>query len=328
VKLVSIRTKIILAQLGSPASPSKKDVKIYLKRFLLSRRVVDVPRFIWWFVLNFFILPFRAKTSANKYSKIWDGNEFPLVKYSNSFAKKLENHLKKKVDDLVEVIPVYLLPENGFQRIKISGERERLIIIPMFPQFSTSSSMLVLDAFYNIFSKRGRVPRFEFISSFHESFEFISSCANKIENELQSIEVDHLLLSFHGIPEIRVTAKGDPYLTHCQKTFELLKNELMKRSILKEDSISISFQSRFGLGKWLKPSTVNESLRIVALGKKNIVLFSPSFVVDCLETIEELGLDLKKQIEQVGGTVTLISSLNDDDEWCERFASFLVKKLC
>ncbi len=325
---MSITTKIILAQLGSPASPSVDDVRIYLKRFLSSRRVVDLPWFLWWPILNLFVLPFRSKISAGKYLKIWDGKQFPLVKYSEQFARGVEGYIRKecKLGAQVSVESIYLLPENGFKKIlehSACEGSEKLLVVPMFPQFAESTTLLVMDSFHEALAPDSYYPRIEILSAFYDQPWFISSCVNQIELSLKNRRVDHLLLSFHSVPLKQVVEKKDPYHFHCQKTFELIQSELVRKGILSKDLVSISFQSRFGKGKWLGPSTLSEGERLVSEGKKVLAVFAPSFVVDCLETLGELRMELSDTVKSLGGELVVISSLNDDPLWIENFSKWV-----
>ena len=316
------KTKVVIGQLGSPESPSPKDVRKFLKEFLGDPRVVDLPRVLWWLILNLFILPFRPKSSAKLYSRIWDGNSFPLIENTKKFAFKVEKYL----DDNIELNYAFLLTEPRVGTLFKQWEKEpfheradRLIVLPQFPQYSESTSASVVDNVGKTFANAVNIPDFEFVSSYHRLRAFIDLSAKKIQETLDKHNPEHLVISFHGIQLRRYTQKKDEYYVHCYETFKLIKEKLN----IDHDKIHFTFQSRFGSEQWLGPATDEFAVELVEKGAKSIATYSPSFVVDCLETTDELGHELTKELEEVGAKHYFIECLNDDDDWAKGYAEFI-----
>jgi len=259
--------------------------------------------------------------SAQRYATIWSEDGFPLVRHTKSFAKKLEIELHKSGRD-VEVTTHFLFTDDDLvQQMTTDAE---LLIVPLFPQFSSASTLVAIDAFEGALRTLDVRPKYRLIQSFFATPEYIESCVTTIESYLGQIKIDHLLLSYHSIPESRVTNGADPYLQHCTETTKLILAQLKS---LSGGSVSMSFQSRLRWGKWLSPATKSEVLRLLASGKRRLAIFAPSFTADCLETLEELGIELKDLCHHHGGELSVISSLNDQDHWVKNFSKFLSKHL-
>jgi protoporphyrin/coproporphyrin ferrochelatase len=319
--------RIILVQLGSPKSPSVPDVREFLREFLLDPRISDLPRIFWWIILYFFILPFRSPKSAKLYEKIWSNNCFPLVATSDLFARKLEGIVGVPVDS------VYRYGDRSISKLWERWDEEcrpdkseSWLVVPMYPQFSECTTASVLDLFYQEGQKRCHLPEMRFINSFYSSEAFLNNFAKGVNQFIQQVdrEVDYLVFSFHGLPESKVTKKGDPYLYQCQDTFKLLAKRI---DALPLDRSVLTFQSRMGRGKWLSPYTGESVLQMVKSGAKSIAVCCPSFTVDSLETLVEIGIELKGEVANQGATVHLVPALNCQSEWVEDFADFLKEKL-
>ncbi|MEK7486431.1 MAG: ferrochelatase [Planctomycetota bacterium] len=325
-----MKIKIVLVQLGSPRSPEVSAVRRYLKEFLGDPRVVDLSPIAWKIILNLFVLPFRPRRSARLYRRIWNGSGFPLVELSQSFAKKLHQELAPSgiEVDLVFLLSVPRLNElwDQWEQQKRSGSSADFwLVIPLFPQYSESTTLSVLDRFFHEAKRRTLVPAFEFLPFFYHSKFFIDQSVAQIENFLETLRmqgktIDHLVVSFHGIPKRRVMVKQDPYFQQCYETFHLLRSRILS---LNSNQIHLSFQSRFGSEEWLTPYTEEMVFRLLDQGGKGIAICSPSFVTDCLETLDELGHELSRQVEEKGGSLYLIPCLNDQDSWVKGFAQFL-----
>jgi ferrochelatase len=326
------KTKIILVQLGSPRSPQTSDVRRYLKEFLGDPRVVDLPPLLWKIILYLFILPFRPARSAKLYQRIWDGKGFPLVEGTKRFAQRLQEFFDPQE---IEVQAVFLLSSPRFSdlwdqwlaQIPQKTAAQKWFIVPLFPQYSESTSASVFDQFFKELEKRALIPAFEVLPYFHHSRAFIDQSVQHIENTLQqySEKPQHLLLSFHGIPKRRVLFKGDPYYRHCYETYFLIQERIQS---LKPSQISWSFQSRFGSEEWLIPYTSEKVKTLVAQGDSFIAVYCPSFVTDCLETLDEIGHELAKETAALGGKIALIPCLNEKESWCKAFAEFLRTHIC
>lgn len=325
-----MKIKILLVQLGSPRSPEVSDVRRYLKEFLSDPRVVDLSPLAWKLILNLFVLPFRPARSARLYQRIWDGSAFPLVALSQNFA----NQLREELSPLgIEVDLTFLLSPPRLDEIWDHWEQEQYtkeasdywVVVPLFPQYSESTTLSVLDRFFQETQQRTKVPAFEFLPFFHHAKAFIDQSVAQIDHSLQRFQsqgspIEQLVLSFHGIPKRRVLVKQDFYYQHCYETFHLLRNRIQG---IDPSKIHFSFQSRFGSEEWLTPYTDEFVLDLVKSGHHSIAIYSPSFVTDCLETLDELGHELEHRVKEKGGRLHLIPCLNDQHSWVKAFAQFI-----
>ena len=307
-------------------------MRAYLKEFLGDPRVVDVTPWLWKIILNLFILPFRPKRSAKLYSRIWDGKSFPLITITEAFAAKVSKALPDS--DTVELNHAFLLSNPRVSDVWDSWEKDledkpdeaatRLLAIAMFPQYSGSTVASGMDGFAKVLSKRTRIPPFEFLTDFHRSHAFIDNSARLVDHHLKSLnsdkKVDKLIMSFHGIPKRWVIYNGDAYYQHCYETFCLIKERLKE---INPVDVEYAFQSRFGSEEWLTPYTDDRVDELIEQGHKNIAVYCPAFVADCLETVDEIGVELKEQAHESGGDVHHIPCLNDDDQWCQDFAKLI-----
>lgn len=317
------KTKVIIAQLGSPKTPGTKDVRSFLKIFLGDPRVVDMNPTIWKIILNFFVLPFRPKSSAKAYSRIWDGEKFPLIENTRLFADNLKPHL----DENIELNHAFLLSEPTFTTVFNEWDNEdptkradEVVILPQFPQYSEATSASVFDILSHDLHKRVNIPTFRFINSYHTSHAFIDNSVKKIQKTIDEKSVDDLVISFHGIPLRRVMQKKDEYYFQCYETFELMKNQLKNIDPAK---IHFTFQSRFGSEQWLGPYTDSYTLKLANSGSKNIAVYCPSFVVDCLETTDEIGNELKEEVHELGCELHHVECLNYDEQWVKDYATLI-----
>ncbi len=323
----SEKTKVIFVQLGSPKSPSISDVRSYLKEFLGDPRVIDLNRFFWNIILYGFILPFRPKRSAKLYSRIWDGVSFPLITITEKFTKKVRNFI---THPQVEVEHAFLLSNPRFKHIWDKWEKDecratKILAIPMFPQYSESTTVSGIDGLFHEIKKRSMVPDIQVVTNFHRSKAFIDASVRQLNSELKKLKengrnTDRLVLSFHGIQKRRIKEKGDSYFQHCCETYSLIVERLTE---IDKNKIVMTFQSRFGNEEWLTPYTDEVVRGLVVSGDKNLAIYSPSFVADCLETIDELGTELVEEVHELGASMHFIPSLNDDDKWCKDFAQFV-----
>ncbi len=322
-------TKVVLVQLGSPKSPAVKDVRTYLKEFLGDPRVVDINPLLWKIILNLFVIPFRPKRSAALYSRIWEGSEFPLTRITREFTLKV-NEL---TPDHIEVEHAFLLCEPRVADVYAKWEKEleerlepaqKLIVIPMFPQYSESTIASGIDFFGKLLETKVRIPNFEVITNFHRLQSFIDNSVRIINEKIATEEIDELVISFHGIPKRRVIYKKDPYYQHCFETFQFI---LAGIKGITSDKVHMTFQSRFGSEEWLTPYTDEFTVNLAKDGAKNIAVYCPAFVADCLETIDEIGTELQEEVEEYGTKIHAIPCLNDDEQWASGFANY-VETLC
>jgi ferrochelatase len=316
------KTKIIIGQLGSPKSPKPQDVKVFLKEFLADPRVVDLPRWLWAIILNLFILPFRPKKSAKLYARIWEGDGFPLVKTTAKVAEGLKPHLAKNL----ELNHCFLLAEPRPGQILDEWEKEdpatraqKVIVFPQFPQYAESTIASVVDGLGHEFKNRVNIPGFTVIDSYHKAKCFIDHSVRLIQESLKNNRPDILVISFHGIPLRRVLDKHDLYFRHCLETYKLIERGLGKIDF----PMQMTFQSRFGSEIWLGPYTDETVEKWVESGKKHVAVYCPSFVVDCLETTDEIGHELREAVEERGGKLTAVPCLNADPAWIKDYAHFI-----
>jgi len=321
------KTKVVFVQLGSPKSPKVSDVRAYLREFLADPRVVDINPVLWKIILNLFVLPFRPKRSAFLYSRIWDGQSFPLITITRAFTERVRGFLAQ---EQVEVNHAFLLSEPRLSDVWDGWEKEmnpatKLKIIFMFPQYSEATIASGLDALGSEIKKRVKIPEISVISNFHTSKAFIDNSVSQIERYLEEFarsgkKIDKLLLTFHGIQKRRINDKGDIYYLHCFETFTLLRSRIKN---IDKENIKMTFQSRFGSEEWLTPYTENTVVDLINQGDKNLAVYSPSFVADCLETQDELAVELKETAHQFGGDIHFIPCLNDNEQWCRDFARYV-----
>jgi len=319
---MSEKIKVILGQLGSPKSTKVSDVRSYLREFLGDPRVVDANPLVWKIILNLFILPFRPKRSAMAYARIHEPGGFPLITNTEKVAEALKPHL----DENLELNHAFLLSTPRVSDILDSWEWEdvntrakKVLILPQFPQYSEATIGSVVDAVGGELKKRVNIPSFSVVNSYHTSKAFIDHSVRKIEESLKANpDMDELIISFHGIPLRRVLKKKDIYLLHCLETYELIKERLHLTI-----PIFMTFQSRFGQEVWLGPYTDKTVMEKVKYGVKKIGVYCPSFVVDCLETTDEIGHELGHDVKDVGGDLIHIPCVNADPEWIKDYAHFI-----
>ncbi len=322
------KTKVVFVQLGSPKSPKVSDVREFLREFLKDPRVVDINPFVWKLILNLFVLPFRPKRSAMLYSRIWDGSSFPLITITKKFTDRVRTHL---TSSKVEVNHAFLLSNPRVNEVWDDWEKDpnpavKLKVVPMFPQYSESTIASGIDGLGHEIKNRVKIPELSIMTNFHTSKALIDNSVRLIDASLREfkdkgIHIDRLLLTFHGIQKRRVIYKGDEYYKHCYETYILLKQRITE---IHPSKITVTFQSRFGSEEWLTPYTEDTVVDLISnKGEKNLAVYSPSFVADCLETLDELGTELKETAHEHGGDTHFIPCLNDDDKWCKDFAKFI-----
>lgn len=316
------KIKVIIGQLGSPRSTKISDVRSFLKEFLADPRVVDINPLLWKIILTLFVLPFRPKQSAKAYARIAAPEGFPLI--TNTI--KVAEALRPQLDQNLELDHAFLLSRPRAGEIFKNWEKqdpftraERVLILPQFPQYAESTIGSVVDAIGHDFKKMVNIPSFTLVNSYHRSKAFIDNSVRKIEESLkENPDIQELIISFHGIPLRRVLQKKDIYLLHCLETYELIRSKL-KINI----PVSMTFQSRFGSEVWLGPYTDQTVKKKVQDGVKKIGIYCPSFVVDCLETTDEIGNELGHEVKGLGGTLVHIPCLNADPEWIKDYAHFI-----
>lgn len=305
-------TGVLLVNLGTPEKPSKAAVRQFLKQFLSDGRVIEIPKFVWWFILYGFILPRRPAATAENYKKVWMEEGSPLMHYSKRqqvlLQKEMESRFKGPVH--IELAMRYGDPsiENGLEKLQEKGAR-RILILPMYPQYSATTTATSLDTIYDFYKKKRWIPELRFINQYHDYQPYIDALAKSVEAHWKvNKQPDLLMMSFHGLPK-RNLELGDPYFCHCHKTGRLLAEKLG----LKDDQWRVTFQSLFGKAEWVKPYTDQTLQSLPKEGVKSVDVICPGFPADCLETLEEINMENREYFIEAGGEqYNYIPALNDD----------------
>lgn len=304
---------VLLVNLGTPQAPTAAAVRRYLKQFLSDRRVVDVPRPLWWLILNGVILRIRPRRVARLYAAIWTDAGSPLMALTRALTQGLEAEINRRHGPrpiAVEMAMTYGQPsvDEALRRLAERNVR-RLLVMPLYPQYSGTTTAAAVDAVSQALTQSRWLPELRFVNQYHDQPAYIDALAQRVARHQQEHgEPDKLLLSFHGIPQ-RFVAEGDPYFCHCQVTARLLAERLE----LPPARIETTFQSRFGREPWLQPYT---DIRLAAMpseGVGHVQVVCPGFAVDCLETLEEIALQNREIFTAAGGDrFSYIPALNDD----------------
>jgi protoporphyrin/coproporphyrin ferrochelatase len=308
---------VLLANLGTPEAPTARALRPYLQKFLMDRRVVEIPRFIWCWILHFIILVIRPRKSAEKYASIWTKEGSPLMVYAQRqkalFEARLMQHLPAQC--AVELGMSYGEPSMKRAIDSLKAQNcNRILVFPLYPQYAASSSAAAFDAVWRVLLKTRNVPAIRTIKDYHDHPQYIHALTAKIHQYWQQHgQPDKLVMSFHGVPKFHLE-KGDPYYYQCLESGRLLAEALS----LSESQYEIAFQSRFGRQEWLQPYL---AARLDALGKQKlnrIDVVCPGFSSDCLETLEEIAMEGKHLFQSAGGgDYHYIPALNDEPAWIE-----------
>ena len=317
---------ILLVNLGSPDSTNVEDVRTYLREFLMDKKVLDSPWIIRKTVVELFILPKRPEKSAEAYRKIWTKEGSPLIVYS----KILRDMVQKQMDIPVVLAMRYKNPsiEAGLQELYDKGVRD-ILVVPLYPQYTMSSTETVADKVLEIQKKSYKDTKINFLKAFYNHPDYIKVLGDSIKENLPE-EYDKILFSYHGIPErhdnkaLRAAKISklpiETYRNQCFETTRLLTEYLQ----LPEDKYTTSFQSRLGRDPWIKPYTDYVLEEFPEQGVKNLVVCSPAFVADCLETLEEISMEGQEEFLKAGGEqFTYIPCLNDRQEWVDTLVKWL-----
>lgn len=308
---------VLLVNLGTPDEASAPAVKQFLSQFLHDKRVVDMTRWLWCPILHGVILPIRAPKVAKLYQSVWTEEGSPLMVYSKRQAEKL----KQLVEMPVELGMTYGNPslQTGVESLLAQGVEE-VIVLPLYPQYSGTTTAAVSDGLTKAFKKIPVTPSFQFIRDYHDHPTYIKALAESVKRSWQEKgKGDYLLCSYHGIPK-RYADNGDIYPQHCQRTTELLAKELG----LTSEQIGMTYQSRFGREEWLQPYTDKTLEVLPTKGIKKLDIMAPAFSVDCLETLEELSEECREIFVEQGGEVfTYIPCLNEDELHIQMMAEII-----
>ena len=305
-------TGILLTNLGTPDAPTTKDVRRYLGEFLWDRRVVEIPRALWWPILHFIILRVRPARSAEKYRLVWTEEGSPLLAISRRQAEALTERLDEACAGPVKVAVAmrYGNPSisHGLRSLREAGAT-RLLVFPLYPQYSAATTASTFDAVARELMNWRWLPELRMINHYHDDPGYVGAVAERIRQAWSQEEPgERLLFSFHGLPRRNLLA-GDPYHCECQKTARLIAERLG----LAAGRWAVSFQSRFGRAEWLKPYTSELLAAWAGEGIKRVDVVCPGFSADCLETLEEIDQENRTIFLQAGGErYRYIPALNDD----------------
>ena len=332
-------TAILLLNLGTPDSPKKKDVRSYLTQFLNDPRVIDIAWIARKILVNLIIVPFRSSNSSKLYKAIWNKETgSPLLFYSKQLAEKLQQNVGESYK--VELAMRYKNPsiKNVLEDMKKQGYH-KIIIFPLFPQYASSSTGSALQYVMEIISKWWVIPELKIISQYYTNSDYINCIVNRAKRYNLN-DYEHIIFSYHGLPERQVdkvyedgylckdhdceTEINDTnyfcYKAACYKTTELIVNQLN----ISKEKYTTSFQSRLD-NKWLTPFSDKIVEELAKKGAKNILIFSPAFTADCLETIYEIGIEYQEIFHKNGGQkVQLVESLNSGDDWVETIKTIVL----
>ena len=303
---------VLLVNLGTPDAPTTGAVRRYLKEFLSDPRVVEIPKLVWWPILNGFILNTRPSKSAHAYAQVWTEDGSPLAAITKAQAAALQDRLGAEV--LVRWAMRYGSPAiaDEIAGMKAAG-CERILFAPLYPQYSGATTATAMDALAAQLEKMRWQPALRTLPPYYDDPAHIEALRADTARQLHALDFvpEVLLLSFHGMPE-RTLHLGDPYHCHCRKTARLLSEALAGE--FPDLRIETTFQSRFGRAKWLEPATDTVLAAEGAKGTKRLVIAAPGFSADCLETLEELAIRGREQFEEAGGQqFAALTCLNTSD---------------
>ncbi|WP_291115136.1 ferrochelatase [Flavobacterium sp. UBA6135] len=329
---------VLLVNLGSPESPTPKDVKPYLDEFLMDKYVIDVPFLLRALIVRGIILQTRPKKSAEAYAKIWWDEGSPLIVLSKRMHKKVQANTSIPVSLAMR----YGKPsiESGLQELHDQGVTE-VMLFPLYPQHAMASTVTILVLAEEIRKKKFPNMNFTILPAFYNQKDYIRDLSNSIKKHLEGFEYDHLLFSYHGIPE-RHIRKTDVTKSHCKidgsccntpspahefcyrhQCYETTK-QVVEFLGIPEGKYSQTFQSRLAGDKWLTPYTDTEINKMPEKGIKKLAVVTPAFVSDCLETLEEIAMEANHEFKENGGEEFLaIPCLNDDDDWCKTLSRWI-----
>jgi ferrochelatase len=321
---MSGKTGVLLVNLGTPDAPTPEAVRRYLAEFLADRRVVDLPRLLWWPILYGIVLRTRPAKSAEAYAQVWTERGSPLAAITAEQADKLRARLGGAAT-LVHAMR-YGRPSiaSGLQKLRDAG-CERLLVVPLYPQYSGATNASSADKIEQALSDMRWRPELRTLSPYYGDEAYIAALAKDLSAQLAALPFapEVLLLSFHGLPQ-RAVDKGDPYHRHCLETARLLEAALARPEL----RVVTSFQSRFGRAKWLEPATDKVLEQEASSGTRRLAVAAPGFAADCLETLEELAIRGREQFEAAGGErYAVLSCLNAGEAGMEMLEALVKREL-
>jgi protoporphyrin/coproporphyrin ferrochelatase len=320
------RTAVVLVNLGTPDEPTAPALRRYLAEFLSDPRVVEIPRAVWWLILNGIILRTRPAKSAAKYASVWMPEGSPLLVWTRRQTEAVALHLQDAGHELlVRHAMRYGNPSlpSVLDALRDQGAT-RVLVLPLYPQYAAATTASVYDKVMQWSLQARRVPEFRFVGQYHDDAGYIAALAARLQAHWQEHgRGDKLVLSFHGVPQRSLTL-GDPYHCQCHKTARLLADHLG----LSREQMLVTFQSRFGKAKWLEPYTEPTLCALAAQGVKSVDVMCPGFVGDCLETLEEINQEAREAFLHAGGErFSYVPCMNDDVQWTKALAAVAERHL-
>jgi len=321
------KTGILLINLGTPAAPTASALRPYLQQFLSDPRVVEISRPLWWLILNGIVLRTRPRRSAAKYALIWTKDGSPLAVHTARQATLLKGYLGERIKTPHVVAWAMRYGQPSIEKAML-GLREqgcdRVLVLPLYPQYAASTTASAFDAVFDTVRQMRNAPALRLVKHYHDHAAYIAALAKSVNDYwMTNGRPDKLLMSFHGVPRFALD-RGDPYHCECHKTARLLGEELG----LAPERYAVSFQSRFGRTEWLRPYTLQT---VKELGKRKtgrLDVICPGFVSDCLETLEEIGIENKAAyVKAGGGEFRYIPCLNERHEWIQALARIAAENL-
>ena len=321
------RIGILLLNLGTPDAPNAPALRRYLKQFLSDRRIVEIPRLIWWLILNGIILNIRPRKSAEKYAMIWSKEGSPLLVHGQRQATLLEGFLRDRIARpyAVELGMRYGNPSVASALDKLKAQNcDRILLLPLYPQYASSSTASALDAVWQALLHMRNIPEIRSIRHYHDHPAYIAALAGSVrEHWAAHGRPDKLLMSFHGVPKFSLD-KGDPYHCECHKTGRLLAEALE----LEKEQYLVCFQSRFGRAEWLQPYFAPTLEALGRSGTRRVDVICPGFSSDCLETLEEIAMEGKASFLGAGGQeYHYIPALNEREDWIRALSEITLEHL-
>ncbi len=321
-------TAIVLVNLGTPEQLSVSSVREFLREFLGDPRVVEIPRPAWWLILNFFVLPFRPKKVLENYAKVWGEEGSPLRVITRAQTEALQQRFEQKFADRAPTLRyamTYGQPgiAETVDQLYTEGHR-RIVILPMYPQYSGSTTGAIYDQLADYMKGRRALPGLSIVNSYFYEESYIKALSQSIRDFWQEQgKADYLLFSYHGIP-VSYVEKGDPYAGQCECTTAAVLEDLQ----LTDTQSAMSYQSLFGKAEWLKPYTSEYLVELAQKGIKKVDVICPGFAADCIETLEEIAIQNAEIFKQAGGeSLRLIPCLNDADIHIDALEQILVRHL-
>jgi ferrochelatase len=321
------KVTVVLANLGTPDAATVPAVRRFLKQFLSDPRVIEIPKLIWWIILHTFVLTLRPKRVTKAYAAVWK-NDSPMREILLKQVQLVQQRLQSENHQFeLTVLPAMTYGQPSIHTVldrMAENPQEHVIVLPLFPQYSATSTAPLYDIFAKWIPSQRHLSGFTFIKDYYQHPMFIQALADSVLNyQAQHGQAEKLLMSFHGIPQ-PYADKGDPYADRCRMTARLIADALQ----LKDDAWAISFQSRFGKQEWVKPYTDQILQQWGEQKVQSVQVISPAFSADCLETLEELAIQNKELFQHAGGgEYAYIPALNTDPAHIDLLASLVQANL-